>query len=245
MISFRRYSFLATGLAMTTALAGLATPTAASAADLFAPRPGANAGAAAPAVDHRFYLSGFGGVNWVDDSDFTGGGSRVDLDFDTGFVIGGAIGYKFDTYSFGRPRFEIEVNYRENDEDGGSSGGVRRSFSGDVTSIGVLANFLLDLGPVLGTRFNPYIGGGIGFANVYSDIRYAGGSLNDDDTVFAYQLIAGVDMPVTERVTFFVDGRYYGTDDPGFRHSPAGGNLEGDYEGYSINTGIRVNFDLF
>jgi hypothetical protein len=66
---------------------------AAHSADLYTPPP-------MPAYTGGWYFSAFGGANWLDDTSFNidpAGPAIVDNDYDTGFVVGGAIGYDVDS----------------------------------------------------------------------------------------------------------------------------------------------------
>jgi opacity protein-like surface antigen len=65
------------------------------------------ASASVQALDWEgFYLEGFGGANWVQTNKRRG----VELNFNTGYVIGGSIGYRL----CNGLRFEGEVSYRRN-----------------------------------------------------------------------------------------------------------------------------------
>ncbi len=59
---------------------------------------------------------------------------------------------------------------------------------------------------------------------------------NDDDTVFAYQVGAGVGYAVTEKVSFDVKYRYFATSDPEFDTTKA------EYSSHNVYAGIRVTF---
>ena len=87
------------------------------------------------------YLSVFGGLNKIGGfslhqgphsaSGFSTVSTDIDLEHDTGFVLGGAIGTSLDHWVQGL-RTEVEVSYRRND-----FGGNWRTYLSDETHIGV------------------------------------------------------------------------------------------------------------
>jgi opacity protein-like surface antigen len=82
-----------------------------------------------------------------------------------------------------------------------------------------MANVLLDIDT--GTQFTPYVGAGVGWGEVRVDgLSLAGfpglGSIDDEDTVFAFQAIAGVAFDVTQQISLTADYRFFLTEDPEF-----------------------------
>ncbi|NIR29678.1 MAG: porin family protein, partial [Gammaproteobacteria bacterium] len=156
----------------------------------------------------------------VDDPFITALGLDAELEMDAGAYLGIALGR--DLYpSRGHPvRIEAVLMHRENDIDtitftgpGGSAtceqGGI--SCSGDVESNVLLANVWYDFNREASLR--PYIGGGIGFANVDGTLRVTDPITgvtetgSGDDNVIAYQIGAGVGYAFTERVMAALDFR--------------------------------------
>ena len=180
------------------------------------------------------YVSGNVGAVWVVDSDLSlyGEDTGAELSFDTGYGVTGALGYAFPRdVSYGY-RTEIELGYRENDTDKVSAKGfVSESIDGDVSTISVMANVFLEFMPE-GT-FSPFVGAGIGFANVEGDFDDGG---SEDDTVLAYQGIAGVAFPLSQNLKIDVQYRYFGTDDPEFD------DLEAEYGTHNAMLGLRYGF---
>ena len=72
-----------------------------------------------------------------------------------------------------------------------------------------MANLLYDFFP--GATVTPYIGAGVGAAFVDANIQGCSLCL----TMFAYQGILGVSFAATEALRIGVEGRYYGTTNPG------------------------------
>ncbi|WP_298337168.1 outer membrane beta-barrel protein [uncultured Erythrobacter sp.] len=153
----------------------------------------------------------------------------LETDFDTGYTISGQAGYAFNN-GF---RVEVEAAYSEYDVDshegllvGGANidgvdsavltrgpadagnptvGDVLADGQGDVSNFGVYGNVFYDI--QTGSGFKPYVGAGVGYQWV--DVDYAPSGVevgDDDDGVFAYQLMAGASYAVTDTVELF--GQY-------------------------------------
>ncbi len=100
-----------------------------------------------------------------------------------------------------------------------------------------------------GSRWVPYVGGGLGVAIISIDTESAttGRSLSDDsDTVFAYQAGAGIgyEFPLEEgrSITVSLDWRYFATQDPTFTGDVTGGDFEVGISGHDIGIGIIYGF---
>lgn len=204
--------------------------------------------------ERPFYVGVQGGLTFLNDADNIGTNLDLEQETDTGFNFGGVVGYRV----FPSFRVEAEVTYRNNDADKlaiASDGGIGNAVGvgdldgqtvdarGDTSSISGMINGWFDV-PVGGRiPFTPYLGGGIGLANVdYDNIRIMGQTaLDDDDTVFAWQLGAGVRYPLTEAVNLSLDYRYFATSDPDLR-SIAGEEFEGEYNSHNVILGATYSF---
>ena len=212
--------------------------------------------ATAPATAQDFYGSIWGGYSQTQDSTFSGaitppGGTQtIDLDFDSGFTVGGAIGRDFGEIGNGvRLRGEIELSYSEGDVDGvnfsGNGAGAEVNVGGDITTTRLMANALLDF--QTDTRLTPYIGAGVGAAFSDIDVVYGSGvNLNDSSTDFAAQIIGGASYAINDGTSLFADVRYirdFGVESQ--RFTGAGGMtglVEDDIETVQVNFGVRFNF---
>lgn len=168
------------------------------------------------------YVSGAFGMVSMSDSDISAPGFSAELSFDPGFGFIAAVGNEFDGL-----RGEIEMAYRTNDVDKFSSGGFSESVNGDISSLAVMGNLLVDL--PLSESIRPFLGAGIGLANVDLDG-------DDDDTVFAYQAIAGLGFPLTHVTTLDLQYRYFATADADFD------GAEIEYQTHNFFAGLRFNF---
>jgi opacity protein-like surface antigen len=199
----------------------------------------------------QWYVSGNIGAVQVMDADITetGPGYSVDgeFEFDTGFGINGAVGY-----GFGNVRLEGEVSYRQADFDkvgidNLTVGSLKFTslgsldVDGDASSLGLMGNVWYDFDT--GSKWLPFIGGGIGVARVDSDIDSIGGvsvGFSEDDTVFAYQVGAGIGYQISDNAVATLGYRFYGTDDPEFESGGVTDKTE--YQSHNIEVGIRFGF---
>ncbi|MGR8949504.1 MAG: outer membrane protein [Gammaproteobacteria bacterium] len=199
--------------------------------------------------DAGLYSRLFGGINFLDDTDFNVLGTvKVDNEYETGFVVGGALGYDYGKiWSLGGVRSEVELSYRENDIDVHSVsalGGDQPSSTGDASSTALMFNAYNDFHNQ--TAVTPYLGAGIGYAWAdMSDFGIAAipNVLDDDDSGFAWQLGAGVNYAMNKVLTLSVDYRYLNTDID-VTSSPAAGSTgsEVDLDNHTVSFGIRYSY---
>ncbi|SEP33761.1 OmpA family protein [Rhodospirillales bacterium URHD0017] len=144
-----------------------------------------------------FYIGAEGGLNWLLNNN--------SYQMDTGWAAGGKLGY-----DFVGPRVELEGLYHSNTGTGNVlfPGGVA-NVRGRIDQVSVMANLLYDFN--IGGPIVPFIGAGAGIAFVDSTIQ----GCNMCSTQFAYQGIIGVGWNITEAFRINLDGRYYGTTNPG------------------------------
>ena len=182
------------------------------------------------------YISGNLGAVFLNDSDFTDDdGDDGELSFDNGGVATFAVGTSIGDAG----RIEVELASRVNDfdeaewDDYGSW-----DVDGEVTTGSFMVNAYYDFKNE--GRFTPFIGGGLGFANIEHDIDDIGGfdgtNFKDDDDVMAYQMMLGLGFAATEELSIDLQYRFFGTEDP---------ELDGDdveYQTHNIMLGLRYSF---
>ena len=179
-----------------------------------------------------YYIGGGAGISIPEDSTLEGTGINAKLDLDHDVALQGMFGYAFGN-GF---RAEAEIGFRENDV--GSIGGL--SGSGTMGAVHTMINALYDINT--GTKFVPYVGGGIGAA--FLNLDAGAGAVNFDnerDTVFAYQGILGVAYRFVEQADFYVDYRYMSTLDGSFR-TTTNVSVDTDYTDHRIMAGFRYYF---
>jgi OmpA-OmpF porin, OOP family len=144
-----------------------------------------------------FYIGAQGGGNWLLNNQ-----SYV---MDTGWAVGGKVGY-----DFVGPRFELEGMYHSNT---GTAVVIfptgYANVRGRIEQLSVMGNLLYDFFP--GAMITPYIGAGAGVAFVDANIQGCSLCL----TMFAYQGILGFGYNATPAMRISLEGRYYGTTNPG------------------------------
>jgi opacity protein-like surface antigen len=191
------------------------------------------------------YMSVGVGGTWVQDAD----SSYKDpafadfnntTEFDLGFNVAATAGF-----DFGPARLEGEIAYRQNDIDKIEFAGFLvpppATFGGDVSSLSFMANGFWDI--PTGSPATPYLGGGIGVANVSANDFKINGDLlvDDDDTVFAYQLGAGIAFELNPNMALDLGYRFFATADPEFTDFE-GDKVESEYMTHNASLGLRIMF---
>lgn len=179
-----------------------------------------------------YYIGLGGGAALRGDADLDGTGVNSTVDFETGWVIRGNVGYAYDSGWRG----ELELSYSQNDVDSISGAG---SASGDTSAFAGMANALYDFD--MGWVVTPYLGAGVGVVNVSANgTSPVGGSSIDDDSVrFAYQGIAGFSVPVEDRIDLTADYRYIRSLDPDFK-TANGTGVESEFNEHRFMVGLRI-----
>lgn len=211
-----------------------------------------------------------GGIAQPADGNMTiSGVGSAELEYDTTYTVGGAIGYRFG--DFGDFRIEGEMAYQNNEVDRVNSNYLPVDLApedpgdGDPGDgdLGDMDNGDVDPGPedpgnemILssmeasistflvngyidfynGTAFSLFFTAGFGVARIDGEMTINDVTVDDDDTVFAYQLGVGAGFAVTETITLDCKFRYLGTQD----FNIEGGDIE--MASYNITAGIRVAF---
>ena len=180
--------------------------------------------AQSPLQPGGFYISAEGGANWMFNtsptSTFTFAGpsafgtfsSNSNATFNTGFVVGGAVGYDFIGL-----RVEAEGVYRENTGTlavGGFSAGF------NFNEVAIMGNAYYDF--LAGSAIVPYIGAGAGVAFLNAGALGA----TRQSTQFAYQGILGVGWNINPMFRLNLEGRYYGTTAPYFNNQGSLGGTQ-------------------
>lgn len=190
------------------------------------------AACAAPAnaeIDIDVYVAGNAGASLLMETGIKAGASE-NLEIAPGFNLSAAVGV-----DFGLVRLEGEGffsnHWLDKTEDvGGNTDGTFRTTAG-------MANAYFDVPMVV---IHPFIGAGIGIANVNANDIEIGGSpvVDDDDMVLAYQLRAGLAFTTLPLVDIILGYRYFRTADLSM-----GNNVDIDgLEAHSIELGVRVSF---
>ncbi len=195
---------------------------------------------AAWAQDKPWYVAGGLGASFVNDVDITQAGTTLTTALDTGILATGAFGRSFDNQIF---RAEAEVLYNTNDVSTLNVSGVGSvTAGGDISTLGLMVNGYYDIDT--NSKWRPYIGGGIGGANVSINSLSALGVLlaDDDTTVFAYQVKVGVAYEFTQALAATFGYRFFATEDADFVDSSGAAFSTDGIQAHIIEAGMRFRF---
>lgn len=170
----------------------------------------------AQAANGQLYASGnfaFGILTDIDDS-------GLEIDFDPGFGILGAVGF-----DMGQFRVEGELGYRDFGIDGIRIFGTPIPAGGSLSALSLMGNGYIDID--INAPVTPYVGVGLGFVNLDLDVN--GG--NADGTEIGYQFMAGVGIDVAPNAALTAGYRFFGFSDNG-----------GAYV-HELNLGVRFMFN--
>jgi OOP family OmpA-OmpF porin len=204
------------------------------------------------ARDKSWYVGVEGGGMIVEDIDYDIGALREagTVDHDYGWDVDGVVGY-----DFGGFRIETEVGYRRAVVDAYRSTTTTSNFPGNgnviagqfnnaggkTSALSFMLNGLLDFGDDDGIQ--GFVGGGVGAARVKAEygLNSRGNFLDDSDTVFAYQGLAGVRAPLSDHLDATLKYRFFNADDVNLV-DVSNRNLNGRYRSHSILGGLTYNF---
>ncbi len=165
----------------------------------------------------------------------------VDLEEDWMGSVG--LGYAF----MNGFRAEGEISYRDNEWGPYiDTGAIDDELNGDVTSWAAMLNLYYDFNR--GGRFEPYVGVGVGAAQVEVGVEGTGvpwfTPADSEDTVVAYQGLAGVAIGLSERLDLDIGYRYFHAPNldisDSFADLPA--DAEADYTHQAVTVGLRWQF---
>jgi opacity protein-like surface antigen len=207
-------------------------------------------GSAAP-VRPGPYIAGFVGATVPHSQDAT---TTLDFSstindrvrFDPGISVGGSGGF-----DFGFVRLEGELSYKHAEISSVTElgNGTYGSMHGSVGAFAVMGNAFIDFHNP--SPITPYIGGGIGSATLHlSDTSgiLRGGTGGrvflydaDDDTVFAYQAGAGLEIAIHRQLSLDLGYRYFATSKARFNEdTPRETSMK--FESHNATVGVRFKF---
>ena len=188
---------------------------------------------ATPALarDGAWYVGGDFGAMIVEDIEYDVGATEdaIVIDHEYGYDGAGFVGYDLGAF-----RLEAEVAYKNADIDeietivnlpGSVAGSAaigaaipqtfRDAGGGNTTALSFMINGLLDFGEDDG--ISGFLGGGVGIARVNFNNQRAyanqGAFIDDSDTRFAWQLLAGVRQAISDNVDVTVRYRFFNVND--------------------------------
>ncbi|MEO0607986.1 MAG: outer membrane beta-barrel protein [Pseudomonadota bacterium] len=221
--------------------------------------------------DEGLYVAGFLGAGFPSDIELTGvqtpdpgvpgvagAPARIESEFDSDTSFGIALGYKTPWQVFGlfHPRLELEASTLQTDVSGGSFNAGTQPFSGDTRIDFFLVNNYSDIIWTEDQTLIPYVGGGLGIANVDANILYAGGGsptpnfvATGEDSGLASTIAGGLTWLTGADWEVYGEARYYQIYDIELeRRFIANGadllsaNVSDDFDGSSLTLGVRYKF---
>jgi len=212
---------------------------------------------ATPALarDNSWYVGVAGGAMVVEDLDFDIGAldNAGTVDHDYGFDVDANIGYDFGAF-----RIETEVGYRRATVDNYTSttttpvtnaaGAVVNQPAGNfdyaggkTSALSFMLNGLLDFGEDDGIQ--GFVGGGVGVARVKTELglNRRANFVDDSDTVFAWQGLAGIRAPLSDNLDATLKYRFFNADNVRLV-DVANRNYETRFRSHSILGGLTYNF---
>jgi len=171
----------------------------------------------------------------------------ISAKLDDGFLGLAAIGGRIGPF-----RGELEGSYRRASVDSATGFGLRALGTGRVSALSGMGNLYLE--PSLGLgAVRPYLGGGAGVSRFRArDVGAVGlpvsalplslGTVSGSKTVFAYQAMAGLSGPVTDRVTASFGYRYFATPSADLSAPLVGSVRVRGLRSHGIEAGLRFGF---
>jgi OOP family OmpA-OmpF porin len=211
---------------------------------------------ATPALarDGAWYVGGDFGAMIVEDVEMDVGAveNALVIDHDYGFDGAGFVGYDLGSF-----RLEAEVAYKRARIDelealiglpgdarpGQGLGLAIREAAGNTTALSFMINGMLDFGDDDGV--SGFLGGGVGVARVsFNNQRVFSNQdafLDDSDTRFAWQVVAGLRQAISENADVTVRYRFFNV--PSLEMAGFGGNeFSTRFRSHSILGGLTFNF---
>ncbi|RZJ96239.1 MAG: porin family protein [Novosphingobium sp.] len=203
---------------------------------------------ATPALarEGSWYVEADGGAMIVEDLQFdiNNVNNASNLDLATGYDFGGVIGYDFGAF-----RLETEASYRRANEGEdyrvGAATFTGAQIDGGASALSFMLNGLLDFGNDDGIQ--GFVGGGVGVARVKLQATSpaanlgASAAINDSDSGFAWQALAGVRTPLSDHVDVGLKYRFFNVDNVDVVNN-AGLPVSTRFRSHSLLASLTYNF---
>jgi opacity protein-like surface antigen len=181
------------------------------------------------------YVAAGAGGGILDNTDVDSIGTSFETEPFPGYALSGALGL-----DFGLLRVEGELFYNVYDLDTIKDAGINLDADGSFKTLAGMGNVFLDVPLAVVT---PFVGAGIGYADVKADnFQFNGTDLVDDsDTVMAWQLRAGIAFAVFPFTDMTIGYRYFVTDDLAMSNSLGDVDIE-KLKSHILELGLRISF---
>lgn len=184
------------------------------------------------AEGNAIYIGGSAGLTLRSDTQLSSPtlGTQV-MEFTPGYTFGGYVGYDFGN----NLRLEWEFSYHENR--------IRTGGGKDPQAVtsAMMFNGYYDI-PVQ-EPWNLYLGGGLGVATAQLETISLGQAIDANESLFAYQVEAGVSWTYNPKMTFNLGYRFFDAADPEFV-LPAGQRVQMNLSNHEFILKVRYLFNL-
>jgi opacity protein-like surface antigen len=180
------------------------------------------------------YVGVFGGYTFSPDSSWKNDntGSEFDVDIQDSWAAGVKFGYIPPQWKY----FSFELEYFYSNPDVNRTVFGSSAIEGDIKFHSFLYNIAVRYPE---GRFHPYLGAGLGFsyadASIQSTSLSGSASTSENDTAFAWQILAGIDIDLTNSWTADIGYRYFSTE-------PKLGNISVEYKTSMVTLGLKYRF---
>ncbi len=165
------------------------------------------------------------------------GSAKTDLDDK---VWGASIAAGTSVKVFGGSiRTELEYNWNDTAEKSMYVKDLRANGTAELESQSLFLNAYYDIDT--GTKFTPYVGGGIGYAKIEGSMSMPGMNISEDNTNFAWQLGAGVAYAVNKNISVDFGYRYTDMGDLTANIYPTE-KFKIDVDSHELLLGVRYTF---
>jgi outer membrane protein W len=193
----------------------------------------------------KWYVKLYSGISTLSDqsirqTDVASAGATGKIKNDSGFMAGGSLGYNYNN----NLSVEIAWDYRSNDSKTNFSDGTRFN-DGDFASNIFFVNGRYTFDSVAQTNLRPYIGGGLGYVEeIDVDLKSGGVERSySKNSEMAYQFMAGITYPLTEKIDLDAGLRYIRVDNIKLKRESGSGELRNvDYDPLSLAIGLSYKF---
>lgn len=212
-------------------------------------------------AQYGLYVGVLGGYTFGPVASWENRNSKLNWDYDLDIQTTGIFGAKFGGFHPDIPYFSLEFEYNFLNPDVKrtvltTAGNDYSAIEGDVKLHNFMFNIILQYPP---GRIHPYFGAGLGAT--YFDFSLTSTSRIDDviyserrssnDTVFAWQLLTGVNIDLTNNLSLDVGCRYFATEYADYKYYDDEDDKNDDYhyEGpfldfrtFMVTLGLRFRF---
>ena len=194
-------------------------------------------------AESGWYAQATFGANLLDDQEIAytdaAGTASANASFDTGFIAGGAVGYRYD----GGWRSEVEVQYRTSPLDSVDIPGVGSFDDGDYSSLMVGLNAYYDFAPSGTDRFSWFAGAGLAWLQeVDIDFETTAGEQSYSADELGFQLLLGARYDLSDTWYLMSDLRYLSVNSIDMSGEGVPGTVSADYDPVAINVGFGFSF---